>query len=140
MNGGSVNASSYYPELVTLAGNPSDPGANGRDAGGWGINNSFHSLSSQGFYYCKQFLADNPTQCMLDESASNTFANSKSASLGWSGRPKRVTLYRSRANNAENIGSEAFSGKVIDDKATGTPRTTGIGVKSADIFDLKRDN
>lgn len=135
MNGGAVNASSYYPELVNIAGSPEAGGSTGKD---WGVQNLYNGLATSGWYYCKDFMDDNPTQTMLDESASNTFANAKNASLGWSGRPKKVTLYRSRANAFENIGSEAFSGRITND--TGKRITTGIGVKSADIFDLKRDN
>jgi hypothetical protein len=149
IQGGAVNASSLYPELVTLAGNPVAAGTLGQITGslpgGQGFNNAYHALATSGWYYCKQFLDDNPTQCMLDESASNTFANAKNASLGWSGRPKRVTLYRSRSNNSENVGSEAFSGRVTNATQGGLGAlhnrpTTGIGFKSADIFDLKRDN
>jgi hypothetical protein len=89
-----------------------------------------NALWTSGFYYCSEMLEDNPTQCMLDESASLTFANSKNASLRQSGRPKKVTLYRSRADSATNRGSEAYTGD-----ASGA-----LGFKSAAIFDLKRDN
>ena len=65
---------------------------------------------------------------MLDESASNTFANAKNASLGLGGRPVKVTLYRSRG--VESRGSEAFPGD-----ASGS-----LGFKSSNIFDLARDN
>ena len=67
-------------------------------------------------------------KCMLDESAAKTFANSQNASLGNSGRPRKVTLFRSRNQNSR--GSEAYTG---DLKGT-------IGFKSASVFDLKRDN
>ena len=67
---------------------------------------------------------------MLDESAANTFANAKNASVGMSGRPRRVTLYRARSDSASNPGAEAYEGDVLATQ----------GFKSANIFDLKRDN
>lgn len=97
------------------------------DTNGDGVPNA---LWTSGFYYCSEMLEENPTQCILDESASLTFANSKNASLRQSGRPKKVTLYRSRSDSAANRGSEAYTGD-----ASGA-----LGFKSAAIFDLKRDN
>jgi len=85
-------------------------------------------LWTSGFYYCEDFVDSNPTQTMLDESASNTFANSKNASLGLGGRPVKVTLYRSRGPDSR--GSEAYPGD-----ASGS-----FGFKSSNIFDLARDN
>jgi len=121
-----VNVSALHPELLKIStgGAPNIPqqGAPIVPDGLW----------TSGFYYCKEFLADDPTQCMLDESASNTFANSKNASVGSSGRPKRVTLYRSRSS--DQAGSESFEGGQVHG-ATG-----GVGFKSANIFDLERDN
>ena len=46
------------------------------------------------------------------------------------GRPKKVTVYYSKSNAANNRTSEAYVGD-----ASG-----GIGFKSASIFDLSRDN
>ena len=85
-------------------------------------------LWTSGFYYCSEMLQDNPTQCIVDESASLTFANSRNASVGMSGRPRKVTITRSRGNSSR--GSEAYTGD-----ASGS-----LGFKSATIFDLKRDN
>ena len=110
---GSLDVSTYYPNLLKLS----------YDSDADGIADT---LYASGFYYCKEFMDDNPSQCMLDESAAETFANAKNASLGSSGRPKRVTLYRSRG--ADQRASEANEGDAI------------IGIKSANIFDLKRDN
>jgi len=75
-------------------------------------------------------LKDNPTQCMLDESAAATFANSKNASLGSSGRPKKVTIYKAEDDAVGNRGSEAYQG---DSEAT-------VGFRSANVFDLRRFN
>jgi hypothetical protein len=85
-------------------------------------------METSGFYYCKEMVDENPTQCMFDESAGFSFANAQNASLGSSGRPKKVTLYRSRSNNTP--GSESYIGHL-----SGT-----IGFESANIFDLKREN
>ena len=112
---GEVNTSSLAPDLLKLSYDTNNDGC--PDA-----------LWTSGFYYCEEMLEENPTQCMLDESAAKTFANSQNASLGNSGRPRKVTLFRSRNQNSR--GSEAYTG---DLKGT-------IGFKSASVFDLKRDN
>ena len=112
-----LNASGEYPDLLKLS----------YDSDGDGVPDK---LWTSGFYYCSEMLEENPTQCMLDESAGGTFANAKNASVGMSGRPKKVTLYRSRSNSPTNRGSEAYVGD-----ASGS-----LGFKSAAIFDLSRDN
>jgi len=114
---GYYNASSFYPNLLKLS----------IDSQGCRV---FDKLWTSGFYYCSEFVEDNPTQCMLDESAANTFANAKNASLGMSGKPRKVTLYRARSDSAANQGAEAYEGDVLATQ----------GFKSANIFDLKRDN
>lgn len=114
---GELNASSVYPELLKLS----------YDSDGDGVANQ---LWTSGFYYCKEFLDEDPTQCMLDESAAETFANSKNASLGLAHRPRKVTLYRSRSDAEDNPGAEAFIGEV----------SGSVGLKSVSIFDLSRDN
>ena len=111
---GTTNASGSYPDLLKLS----------WDSDGDGI---VDRLWTSGFYYCSEMLDENPTQCMLDESAAETFANAKNASIGFAGRPKKVTLYRSRASSR---GSEAYVGD-----ASGS-----LGFKSASIFDLSRDD
>ena len=113
---GTTSLSSLYPNLLKIS-NWDEGGAGSPIPGG---------LSMSGFYYCKEFLDDNPTQCMLDESGGNTFANAKNASIGGSGRPKRAIIYRSA--DSTKVGAEAFDGSAIK------------GFKSSNIFDLKRDN
>jgi len=119
---GGVNASSIYPSLLKLSASSvliakDNPGV-------------YDKLWTSGFYYCNEFLEDNPQQCMLDESASDTFANSKNASLGSSSRPRKVTLYRSRSDSPNNRGAEAYQGD----------HHYSVGYKSSNIFDLKRDD
>jgi hypothetical protein len=114
---GETNASGEHPDLLKLS----------YDSDGDGTPDQ---LWTSGFYYCNEMLEDNPTQCMLDESSAETFANAKNASVGLAGRPKKVTLYRARSDAAGNRGSEAYTGD-----------TSGsVGFKSAAIFDLSRDN
>jgi len=116
-SGGNDITSGTYPDLLKLS----------YDSDGDGIPDQ---LWTSGFYYCSEMLEENPTQCMLDESAGGTFANAKNASVGMSGRPKKVTLYRSRSDLPANRGSEAYVGD-----------TSGsLGFKSSAIFDLSRDN
>lgn len=114
---GGSNASSIYPQLLKFS----------RDTDNDGLPNAY---ATSGFYYCSEFVEDNPNQCMLDESAAATFANSKNASLGSSGRPKKVTVYKAESDAATNRGSEAYQG---DSEAT-------IGFRSANTFDLRREN
>jgi len=114
---GELNASGDYPDLLKLS----------YDSDGDEVPDQ---LWTSGFYYCSEMVEENPTQCMLDESAGSTFANSKNASVGMSGRPRKVTLYRSRSNLPDNRGSEAYVGD-----ASGS-----LGFKSSAIFDLSRDN
>jgi hypothetical protein len=111
---GEINASAAYPDLLKLVDSNSD-----------GI---LDTLDTYGFYYCSEMLEENPTQCMLEESAGDTFANAKNASVGMAGRPKKVTLYRAKSD--ANRDAEAYPGD-----------TSGsVGFKSASIFDLSRDN
>ena len=114
---GEVNASSIVPDLLKLS----------KDSTGDGV---MDSLWTSGFYYCSEMLEENPSQCMVDESAGNTFANSKNASVGGSGRPKKVTYYRARSDTNTNREAESFTGDV----------SGALGFKSASIFDLERDN
>ena len=111
------NLSGTYPDLVKLS----------YDSDGDGVPDK---LWTSGFYYCNEFVEENPTQCIMDESASYAFANAKNASVGLAGRPKKVTIYSSKSNAANNRTSEAYVGD-----ASG-----GVGFKSATIFDLSRDN
>ena len=111
------NLSGTYPDLVKLS----------YDSIGDGIPNQ---LWTSGFYYCNEFVEDNPTQCIMDESASYTFANARNASVGLAGRPKKVTIYSSKSDAANNRTSEAYVGDT----------SGGVGFKSATIFDLSRDN
>jgi hypothetical protein len=111
------NMSGTYPDLLKLS----------YDSDGDKIPDQ---LWTSGFYYCNEFVEENPTQCMLDESASFSYANARNASVGLAGRPKKVTVYSSRSNAAANRSAEAYSGD-----ASGA-----VGFKSASIFDLSRDN
>jgi hypothetical protein len=107
--------SGTYPDLLKLS----------YDSDGDGV---FDQLYTSGFYYCSEMLEDNPTQCILDESAAKAFANAQNASIGMAGRPKKVTLVRARSE--DNRLSEAYPGD-----ASGA-----LGFKSSTIFDLSRDN
>lgn len=114
---GEINASGDFPDLLRLSYDSDNDGVPDK-------------LWTSGFYYCSEMLEDNPSQCILDESAARTFANSQHASVGIAGTPRRVTLVRARSDAASNRGSEAYTGD-----ASGS-----VGFKSAAIFDLSRDN
>lgn len=72
--------SALFPQLMKLS----------RDTNSDGVPDTLHP---SGFYYCIEFLKDNPSQVILDESASYAFQNARNLSLGSSGRPRRVTIY-----------------------------------------------
>jgi hypothetical protein len=111
---GETNASSLFPDLLKLQ-----------------QQSTFYTtdIHTSGFYYCSEFVEDNPTQCLLDESAAKTFANAQNASVGWAGRPSKVSIHR--AYSAEN---DRLS------ESRGTDTSGSVGFKSASIFDLSRDN
>jgi hypothetical protein len=108
----SPELSSIHPNLLKLS----------YDSNGDGVPDS---LYPSGYYYCKEFLEDDPGQVIIDESAANLFANAKNCSVGMGGRPKRVTIYKAGTD-------EEFS--------ESNPGATIYGFKSANVFDLKRDN
>ena len=111
---GETNASSLFPDLLKLQ----------QEA-------SFYTttIHTSGFYYCSEFVEDNPTQCLLDESAAKTFANAQNASVGWAGRPRKVSIHRAYAAANDRLS-----------ESRGTDTSGCVGFKSASIFDLSRDN
>jgi len=111
---GETNASSLFPDLLKLQ----------QEAGFYTT-----TIHTSGFYYCSEFVEDNPTQCLLDESAAKTFANAQNASVGWAGRPRKVSIHR-----AYSAANDRLS------ESRGTDTSGCVGFKSASIFDLSRDN
>lgn len=64
---------------------------------------------------------------MLDESAANTFANAKNGTIPWSARGRLCTVYRATiAQYGEGFAT--------------TTSGLGIGFKSSNVFDIRRDN
>lgn len=108
---GYLNASSIAPDLLKLS----------YDSNGDGV---YDQLWTSGFYYCSEMLEENPTQCILEESAADMFANARNASVGLGGRPRKTTIY----SDTNNRNGESYTGDLIG------------GFKSASIFDLSRDN
>ena len=79
---------------------------------------------ASGYYHPKDFCLPNNYNVVLDDSASNTFANAKNASLPILGRPKLVEIYR--ATSVEGgTNSLAAPGR-------------GIGFKTTNIFDIDK--
>jgi hypothetical protein len=108
---GYTNASSIAPDLIKLS----------YDSDGDG---TYDQLWTSGFYYCAEMLEENPTQCILEESAADMFANARNASVGLAGRPRKTTIY----SDSIDRDGESYPGDQIR------------GFKSASIFDLSRDN
>ena len=69
---------------------------------------------------------DSEARIWLDESAMNTFANAKNGTLGTSGRKKIFSYYESTTD----YPGEGFYA---------ADATHGIGLGSANLFDLDRD-
>ena len=79
------------------------------------------------FYYTSAMLpCDSEARIWLDESAMNTFANAKNGTLGTSGRKKIFSYYESTTD----YPGEGFYA---------ADATHGIGLGSANLFDLDRD-
>jgi hypothetical protein len=94
------------------------------------VSSIYADIVTPQFYYVSAVLDPSYfNRIRLDESAANTFANAKHNAIQKSGRFKLVTIYR--ANNSTSPGSQAFDA---------TNRKYGRGFKSAEIFDLRRDN
>ena len=108
--------SSIYPKLLKLSVDAGTPD---------GIN---ENITTSGFYYCSEFLEDDPTQIIVDESGSNVFANSKNLTLGSSGRPKRATLIRTIVGS-----SKAGQGGEVEPANS----NVGKGFTTANTFDLR---
>ena len=100
----------YYFDLIDTA----------RDASG----NALPGFVTSGYYHPKDFCLPNNYNVVLDDSASNTFANAKNASLPILGRPKLVEIYRATSREG-GTNSIAASGH-------------GEGFKTTNIFDIDK--
>lgn len=113
---GRTEVSSIYPDLLKIVDTNN--------------NNLGDNIWTSGFYYCSEMMHSDPLQCVLEESAANTFANAKNASLGFSGTPKKVTIHNAEGYLNSNRFTESYGGDL----------SGSVGFKSASIFDLSRDN
>jgi len=85
--------------------------------------NTSNQIVASGYYYGNTMTSPaGYTRVILDESAAETFANAKHASVGKSGNAKLVSIYY--PYNSVVLGSSY----------------TDTGVKSPNTFDLQRDN
>jgi hypothetical protein len=85
--------------------------------------NTSNQIVASGYYYGNTMTSPaGYTRVLLDESAAETFANAKHASVGKSGNAKLVSIYY--PYNSVVLGSSY----------------TDTGVKSPNTFDLQRDN
>jgi hypothetical protein len=100
----------YYFDLADIA----------RDASGYAVP----GFVTSGYYHPNNFCLPNNYNVVLDDSASNTFANAKNASLPILGRPKLVEIYRATSKEG-GTNSLATSGH-------------GQGFKTTNIFDIDK--
>ena len=90
---------------------------------------AFRGMEASGFYYASAFMdQNNGAYAYLDESAANVFANAKNCALPpFAGRAgPLVTLYRSTTDD----GGEGDNGN--------NQVSTGLGMRSTNIFDIRR--
>jgi hypothetical protein len=81
-------------------------------------------------FYASSFMSPSfARQIILDESAANTFSNAKHNAVAKSGRTPLVTIIKVGGN--DSMGSQSFD-------ASGGGY--GKGLKSLEIFDLRRNN
>ncbi len=106
-SGGGAVYQELYPELKEIDGLESD--------------------ASSFFYVSSMVDGSYANRVRLDDSALNTFANAKNATLGTSGRVRLVTYYRA-TKAQEGEGYDADSARY------------GLGFLSANEFDLDRNN
>jgi hypothetical protein len=93
------------------------------------IKQNGNTLTPSGFYYGSAMLhSPNTVKAVLDDSASNTFANAKHCSVGKSGLGKVVSIYFPY--------TEHFGG----DSARSAVKQYGRGLRSVNNFDLEKDN
>ncbi len=95
------------------------------------LNSTAGTVDLSGYYYPSALLvSDRGTQVYLDESAANTFANAKHA----------ATQPRSgRANPKVSIYKSSTTDGGIGDSGDGTIAGYGAGLKSIEIFDIRRN-
>ena len=84
-------------------------------------------INTSGYYYPSSMLPTEGATVWLDESAANIFANAKHCNTAYSATKKLVNIYN--ASLAEN--GESFVGNV---------QAEGLGFRTSNIFDSKRDN
>jgi hypothetical protein len=100
--------SSIYPELIVY-------------------NTVDEVLETSGYYYPSALnIRSNPDNIWLDESAADTFANAKNASITYSGRERRLTIYRATTDNFGEFGTTSETGH-------------GQGFRGTNLFDLDSD-
>lgn len=88
----------------------------------------YSGISASAFYYVSAMVDSGyRDRIRLDESAADCFANSKHNAIAKSGRAALVTIYRSTGG----IGGQAYDADLAGH---------GKGFKSAEIFDLRRDD
>tara|TARA_R110000868_G_scaffold10352_1_gene50966 strand:- start:3161 stop:6607 length:3447 start_codon:yes stop_codon:yes gene_type:complete len=88
---------------------------------------SYYTISDAGFYYASSMVYNpNTVKAFLDDSAANTFANSKHNAVGKSGLANTVRIYEPF--------DTGFGGDSVADK------TSGRGIASVNKFDLRKLN
>jgi hypothetical protein len=106
----------FYPSLRMVTASAYENDGSGLAVSGF---------SGSGYYHPKDFVMPHRYNILLDESASNVFANSKNASIPILGREKLVNIYR--PTNADGgTNSLALSG-------------FGNGFRVTSIFDIEKD-
>jgi len=112
--------------------NPSGPAYGIADTSGFygkllKINEVDGTVNVSGFYYGNEFVFCDPNSILLDESASNLFANAKNGAMGSSNRPQICTIYSAKT---ARFGESRNASSGI----------RGKGFKSCNLFDLLEES
>lgn len=126
VSGTGAGQAAYYGapyQMLAQGYNPS-----GNLIGASGFDAIYSGISTSAFYYVSAMVDPSyKNRIRLDESAADSFANAKHNAIAKSGRHALVSIYRS---------TTTAGGQGYDTNVAGY----GKGFKSAEIFDLRRDD
>ena len=126
VSGAGTGGAAYYGASYQMLAQGYNPSAN--LIGSSSFNAIYSGISTEKFYYVSAMLDPSyKNRIRLDESAADSFANAKHNAIEKSGRIPLVTIYRS----TNTSGGQGFDAELAG---------YGKGFKSAEIFDLRRDN
>lgn len=126
VSGAGTGGAAYYGAPYQMLAQGYNPSAN--LIGSSAFDAIYSGISTSAFYYVSAMVDSSyKNRIRLDESAADSFANAKHNAIAKSGRVALVTIYRSTSSPGGQGHDADLGGH-------------GKGFKSAEIFDLRRDN